>query len=272
MSTPPLSSKKSLLQWTKSMLRKYGVEPKDRYSQSFAVDPVLVRDLVSEAKKISCRDVVEVGSGLGTITYYLSRYSRVLAIEIDPLLAIATKNTAVNSTVVNADALSIEWMMECIVSNTPYTISSDLIVKIARTNTVEKAVLVLQKEVAERLVAKPGTSNYGRITVLVSILFDVSLGRVYPPSSFYPRPKVYSRLLVLKRKKKYNEYVEALENVTRLLFSERRKKAIRVLSKKLGVKEHEARRLGVRSNARVYELDPGVLMEIARFLKERKSL
>ncbi len=273
MSKPPLSSTRMLLAWTKNKLKEYGIKPKDRYSQSFVVSPFLVLDIVGKARELMCRNVVEVGSGLGTITYYLSSYSRVLAIEIDPLLAIATRNTVENKnscTVVNGDALEIGWCTECIVSNTPYHISSDLIIKIARTNAVKKAVLVLQKEVAERLTAKPGTNSYGRLTVITKILFNVETVRTYPPSCFYPQPKVYSRLVVLERKKDYDKHTRILEEITRLLFSERRKKAIRVLERKLGIKRDEARRLGIGDETRVYELEPRVLLEIARLVTERK--
>ncbi|WFO75901.1 ribosomal RNA small subunit methyltransferase A [Desulfurococcaceae archaeon MEX13E-LK6-19] len=273
MSKPPLSSTRMLLIWTRNKLKEYGIKPKEKYSQSFVVSPFLVLDIVGKVRELACRNVIEVGSGLGTITYYLSSYSRVLAIEIDPLLAVATRNTVENKNsciVVNGDALEIDWCTECIVSNTPYHISSDLIIKIARTNAVKKAVLVLQKEVAERLTAKPGTNSYGRLTIITKILFNVETVRTYPPSCFYPQPKVYSRLVVLERKKNYDKHTEILEEITRLLFSERRKKAIRVLERKLGVKRDEARRLGISDEARVYELEPRVLLEIARLVMERK--
>lgn len=256
-------------------MSKYGIKPKDRYSQSFVVNPSLVLDIINELKSNVCKkSVIEIGSGLGTITYYLSLEKRVVAIEIDEKLAFVTRSIVEkkNCVVVNADALQVDFSVECVVSNTPYHISSDLLVKIARENRVRKAVLVLQKEVVDRLTARPGTKNYGRLTILINLLFDVVKKKIYPPSYFYPRPQVYSQLIILERKRKYNNDIATLEEITRLVFSERRKKALRVLEKKLGLKTDELKNVGIDDSRRVYQLEPRVLMSIVELVKQKRSI
>lgn len=256
-------------------MSKYGIKPKDKYSQSFVVNPSLVLDIISELKSNVCKkSVIEIGSGLGSITYYLSLEKRVVAIEIDEKLAFVTRSIVEkkNCVVINADALQVNFPVECVVSNTPYHISSDLLVKISRENRVRKAVLVLQKEVVDRLTARPGTRNYGRLTILINLLFDVVKKRIYPPSYFYPRPQVYSQLIVLERKRMYNNDIATLEEITRLIFSERRKKALRVLEKKLGLKIDELRNVGIDDNRRVYQLEPRVLMSIVELVKQKRSI
>ncbi len=275
---PPLTSRKKLLKWTISVLRKYGIRPRKKLSQSFVVDPLLIREVIGLAKKYcSRRTIVEIGCGLGALTYYLAKDTsgRVLGIEVDNKFFSVLKdllNGSKNILLIHGDGLKTSiYGSKCIVSNTPYHISSDLIVSIARDNFVEKAVLVLQKEVVDRLLARPGSKSYGRLTVLVQSLFRVYSGGVYSPASFHPSPEVYSRVVVLERISSYSSVHEVLEEVTRVLFSMRRRRAYTVLSKKLCIEESVlASILGDSIDRRVYELEPRVLMEIARFLVERK--
>ena len=270
---PPLSSRRKLLHWTRDVLRKYGVRVKKKLSQSFVVDPTLVHDILGCASRY-CRSgcVEEIGSGLGVLTYYLStRCCRVVAIEIDPLLSTISKEvaSAPHVVVVNADALSIPRCCKLVVSNTPYHVSSDIIVSIARENIVEKAVLVLQKEVVERLLARPGSREYGRLTVLVNTLFRLEAGRVYPPKTFYPEPEVYSRLIVFNRVREYSRLHARLEEVTRRLFSMRRKRVSTVVHRIYKLDTCALERLGIDSSKRVYQLCPEEFMALTRYLVER---
>ncbi len=210
-----------------------------------------------------CRDTLEPGSGLGVLTALLSDVAlHVMGVELDsrslPVLREVAAEHA-NITVINSDILAFETRgsPDCVAGNPPYSISGPLLARIVTVYQPRRAVLTLQKEVANRLAAKPGTSAYGRITVLVQLVYDVKLGGVYPPHSFYPPPEVYSRIVVLEAKRLLDRQVlRRVENVTRCLFSMRNRLASSVVKKCCGL----TRSYGGR---RVYQLTPEEVLGIA---------
>jgi 16S rRNA (adenine1518-N6/adenine1519-N6)-dimethyltransferase len=264
---PPLTTN-NLYRWTIHVLRKYNIRPRKRLSQSFIVNPRIIHDFLRETR-FDLR-LMEIGSGLGTLTYYLShnveKYS--IHVEIDErLISICEEllRGSSRSLLINGDALDLEWDVEEIVSNAPYHITSDLIVKTARSNSVVYAVYVFQKDFVDRLLAKPGDRDYGRITVLVNIIFDLVRGPIYPPKYFYPEPSVSSQMIIFKRKRLYDGKIRILEDVTRKMFSMRRRKAVRVIEE-LGLNTGIAHRIGIKDNMRVYELSPEVFMRLVEEL------
>jgi len=259
-----------LLSWTIRVLRENNIRPSKRLSQNFIVDPRLLRDFLSNIERT---DTVEIGCGLGTLTIFLSKVApRVVCIEIDRrLIEVARVNVdSWNTIFLNSDASIYMPLSRQVVGNIPYHITSSILTMIARLNGVKRAVFTVQRDVAERITSPPGSRKYGRISVLLKTLFDVRIAGVYPPSSFYPRPEVEHALIVLTRLNQYDDDARALEELTRLLFTQRRRIAIRVLAKRLNLDAdselygHAYRLLGEK---RVYELDAGVLLELARLLK-----
>jgi len=249
-------------------MREYGVRPRKRLSQNFVIDPFLVKkviDLIPETKT-----VLELGSGLGTLSYYISRlgirYS--IHVEIDPILAsITDKMIGVRGITICGDGLLLEWNTDVFVSNIPYRVTSDILVKIARTNSIRKAIVVVQKEVADRITAEPGTKEYGRLTVLLGLLFTIEKGPVYPPSSFHPPPEVYSQMIILERRRLYDKHMELVEELTRILFHKRRKKLSKVLREEYGIDSRRVlEKIGVQEDIRVYQLRPGDLERIAAII------
>jgi len=272
---PPIYSRKRLFLWTKSFLRKYNIRPKDGLSQSFIINPKMLYEIGYWLEKLSVsknETIYEIGSGIGTITYYLvTREYKVLAIEVDSKLANASYEIFKrfkSVTLINADALEIPFNCNTIVSNTPFHISSQLLLKIARSNRVSKAILVFQKDVVERIVAKPGTKEYGRLSIIMQLIFELKLGSIYSPSSFYPKPKVSAQLIVLVRKNEYGLLHYKLEEITRILFTERRKKALSVISRKLGLSESVIREFGIDDKVRIYQLSPEVFVKIANYMRD----
>lgn len=266
-SEPPLDSYQSLLRWTLNVLNTNMIKPLRKLSQNFVVNPVLIRDIVGFIEEGN--SLAEVGSGLGTLSYFLSRRVRGLKVffEFDRRLAEISSNLIEDGLIVNSDALIHDWRFKQIVSTVPYHLTSDILVKTARSNDVERAILILQREVVDRLLARPGTRCYGRLTVLINLLFDVKPGPLYPPSFFYPEPDVYSKMVVLRRKRVYDETARCLEEVTKRIFSEKRKRAVKVISSKLGLSEEELYKLGVNPVKRVYELS---IEEILRLVEAMK--
>jgi len=270
MHPPPLNNRKALLSWTKKLLDEYMVKPRKRYSQNFVVNPRVINDILSHIDP--SLSIMEIGTGLGTLSYYLSRRVRKpsLFVEIDPLLAeISSKYINKPHILIAGDALELDWHIEQIISNTPYHLTSEILVKIARSNSVKKAILVLQKDVVDRLIAKPGTRDYGRLTILMNTLFELIPGSVYDPSSFYPSPEVSSQLILLVRKKPYSDDTVYLEELTRRLFNRRRRKVYSVLHEEFNIDEKLLVEHGINPEKRVYQLTIGDLERLMVLLRKR---
>ena len=239
---PPLYSKKSLRDWTLRILQSYSIKPLKKLSQNFIIDPRLVKDILNLTKDAT-KQIIEVGAGIGTITFHLSLYNYVIAIEYDKRLIEVLEDIISSKTdltasldIVNGDFLDtmqLEHFTGTIVSNVPYHIASYVIIKTLQS-LAKDVILILQKELALRLIAKPGKKDYGRLTIIVNYIAEPKLLKTYPPSSFYPSPEVYNALIVLRRKRKWDETANKIEDLTRCLFSEKNKLAIRVIEKCLG--------------------------------------
>lgn len=262
---PLTSTHREIYSWTLRVLREYGLKPRKSLSQNFIVNPNLLREIVSYVDQ---GDIIEIGCGIGTLSLALLTKTRSLTcIEIDSKLCRIARDL-VNSpffTIINGDARIISFTRKQVVSNLPYHITSDILVKIARENNVTKATLTIQREVANRLLAKPGSKNYGRLTVLVNTLFEVKNGGVYSPRSFYPKPEVYHRVVILTRKREYTEEIKALEKLTHILFTQRRRLVEKTLTTmlKIDVSRLDSETINRIKGKRVYMLDPSTLQELA---------
>ena len=193
------------------------MKARKRFAQHF-LENAWVTKLVAAVAAAPDDSILEIGPGKGAITRPLaSQVRRLLAIEIDRDLAADLEAAALpNVAVVTSDVLSVDlvpiltdWLGEPpgpgnqirIVGNLPYNISSPILFALldlaARTNGVRDAMLMLQKEVADRLVAKVGTGEYGVLTVLTALTADVSRVLSLPPGAFRPPPKVQSAVVRL---------------------------------------------------------------------------
>lgn len=264
-------SRESLLKWTIRTLRSYGIKPRKKLSQNFVVNPFLIREILSHIDDGS--DILEIGCGIGTLTgALLSKARTVMCFEIDQKLceALSRIMCSRNLILVNGDALKLFFNRRTVVSNIPYHITSDILLKISRENIVEKAVLTVQKEIVDRITARPGTRSYGKLTVLLNNLFLIREGGVYPPSSFHPKPEVYHQVVVLIRKKPYSREIEKLELITRIFFSQRRKLVEKVLWDKFNKSLESLGEIrGKISGKRVFMIDPETWLELARVLSDQ---
>ncbi|MGB9827544.1 MAG: 16S rRNA (adenine(1518)-N(6)/adenine(1519)-N(6))-dimethyltransferase RsmA [Thermosphaera sp.] len=246
-------------------MKRHGIRPSKKLSQNFVVNPRLISDILSLT---SSEDTVEIGCGIGTLTIFLINRVRSLAcVEYDERMIRVVASIVRNPRFipVRGDALATGVGRPQVVSNLPYHVTSDMLIMIARDNSVSKAVLTLQKEVGDRLVAKPGSESYGRLSVIVQLLFNLRVAGVYHPGSFIPRPKVASSLLLLERRRTYDRVVEKVEHVTRALFSQRRRNARRVAESRLSLSAEVLNRI-IPSDKRVFELEPEVFLALAEEL------
>ncbi|MEM2641998.1 MAG: 16S rRNA (adenine(1518)-N(6)/adenine(1519)-N(6))-dimethyltransferase RsmA [Thermoproteota archaeon] len=229
------SSSRLLLEETIRLLKRYGVKPKKRLSQSFIVDENLVRLLVESVKPKPSDVIVEIGAGLGTLTLELAKYgSRIKAVEIDPILIRVLKDRLScfeNVDVIQGDFLKMNLDGNVFTGNIPYHLSTPIIFKILKQK-YDRSVITVQKEVAERIVSKPGTKGYGRLTVSVNVLAEPRIIGSFNPSSFYPMPKVSHSVILLKPLEKSVDTI-LLEWLLRAMFSQRNRLASTVLKKAL---------------------------------------
>lgn len=193
----------------KQILRENGFRFNKQFGQNFLTDNVLLQQIADDAEIAGT--VLEIGAGAGTLTRVLSQNAeKVVAFEIDknlkPVLDITLANCG-NVQLVIGDVMrykveNIEKMCGgeyAVVANIPYYITTPLLMNfIEHGKNVTSLTLTVQKEVAERLIAKPATKQYGAITVAVDAVADVEITRILPRELFYPAPNVDSAVVKIK--------------------------------------------------------------------------
>ena len=266
----------------KKLLKSYGLKPKKRLGQHFLLDRALMERLADQAELSERDTVLDIGAGLGFLTEVLARRSgRVLAVEIDRGLVRALRDRLSgypNVEVIEGDVLKVQLPpFNKTVSAPPYNIISKLIFWLLDRPGLEIAVLIVQEELARRLVAEPNTDDYGRLTVTAYYRADVELLEPVPRDRFWPQPDVDSMAIKLVRRPppfRVSDEVLFLALV-RGLFAHRNKmvrRALRLALAALGMDEQAAREIALASphaERRVRELMPEELAEIANYVAER---
>jgi 16S rRNA (adenine1518-N6/adenine1519-N6)-dimethyltransferase len=226
----------SLLDTTRHLLSSFNLHPKKRLGQNFLIDESVLKRIINAAD-ISKEDVVlEIGTGLGVLTQALAQKAKhVITLDPDKDMILIAKQVLAgykNIDFVAADFLDWEpaGHFNKVVANVPYYITSPIIEKILSfKDKSELAVLTVQKEVAERLAASPGSKAFGSFTVFVQNRAKVKIDFFISKKSFYPSPDVDSAILVLKPYGKLLYNMD--EKIVRAAFSQRRKMIRSSLSK-----------------------------------------
>jgi len=182
------------------LLRAHRIRLQKRLGQHYLIDPRLTTQLVNTCELSAHDRVVEIGAGLGALTDLLAaRANQVLAVEVDhaicELLKVRMKELP-NVQVLCQDILGFSWERVSgskVVGTIPYHITSPILVSLCeQSTTIAEVWLGLQREVASRLQATPGTKAYGRLTILVQYRFEVEAIMRIPRSAFFPQPQVDS--------------------------------------------------------------------------------
>lgn len=187
------------------ILRDLKKFPKKLLGQNFLVDESVIRDMIAAAEIAPEDTVVEIGPGLGALTDDLAKKAKqVLAIEQDQeLVHYLRLKKRRKVKIIHGDALKIDWTVTLegpyrIVANIPYSITSPLLRKIfALEHKPEQVVLLVQKEMATRITAEPGSSERGFLTLLCEAAAETKIIRTVKPGSFHPRPKTDSAIIAL---------------------------------------------------------------------------
>jgi len=243
----------------RSALRNHGLAPRKRLGQHFLADPNLIAKMVATAGIREGDNVVEVGAGTGALTTALADTgARVLAFEIDaglrPILdQVVGDRTNVDIRFEDASgalpgALDAgEWRM---VSNLPYNVGTRIVLSLLRdAPQVRDFTVMVQQEVADRLVAGPGSPSYGLPSIIVALTGHARRAFTVPPQVFVPPPKVSSAVVVIERRAA-PEYPGGAIDLAAELFQQRRKML------RSRIEPAILDRLGIEQNARPEELEP----------------
>jgi 16S rRNA (adenine1518-N6/adenine1519-N6)-dimethyltransferase len=197
-----------------------------RKGQNFLVDRGVLSRIADYAKLNTADSVLEIGAGSGNLTEVLSRRAgRVYAVEVDSNLAAGLKSRFANVEVIEGDALKVELPdYNKVVSNLPYQISSKMTYRFL-SRPFDLAVLMYQKEFAKRLMAEPGTEDYGRLSMVTGHYARAEILEYVSRTAFRPNPRVGSAIVRLcPRKDKSNVNYDSFTRLATGLFSYRRKK------------------------------------------------
>jgi 16S rRNA (adenine1518-N6/adenine1519-N6)-dimethyltransferase len=261
------------------LLAEHDIRPSKALGQNFVADGNTVERIARLAQLPPGSTVIEVGAGLGSLTLALAAVgARVIAIEIDRRLAAALKQVVagLGVEVVEADALRLDWTEVltglpspvALVANLPYSVATPLVVRVLEeAPAIGRLLVMVQREVGERWVARPGDAAYGAVSVKIAYWATASVvGRV-PATVFVPTPKVESVLVSIQRRPEpaidpavvpYTRF----EAVVRAGFAHRRKMLRRSLAGTVEPDAFEA--AGVAPSARAEELGVAAWGELAR--------
>lgn len=191
-----------LLNWTKNLLRKHGIKPNKHFGQNFLIDTGAMRKLISACDISKDGIVLEVGAGVGTITLELAKLAKkVIAVEKDAALVPILEKTIrgyKNVKIIHGNILNLPYTLYPIpytlVSNIPYYLTAPLIRKFLESeNPPESMTLMVQKEMAQRISAKPPDMSI--LAVSVQVYAKPEIISYVPRSSFWPQPKVDSAII-----------------------------------------------------------------------------
>ena len=246
---------------TKEILNKYGFSFKKSLGQNFLIEPNILRNIVSHANLTEESGAIEVGPGIGALTEHLARAAKkVVSFEIDQRLLPVLEDTLspydnvkiVHSDVLKADVVKvIEEEMPgikdiMVVANLPYYVTTPILMKLLNDRLpIRGFVVMMQKEVADRISAKPGTKNYGSLSIAIQYYCTAEVAMIVPKTVFMPAPNVDSAVLRLIRHEEPPVKVideDFLFVVTRASFVQRRKTILNNLQTALkdGKKNKEA--------------------------------
>ncbi len=199
---------------TLKVLEKYNFSFQKKFGQNFLIDTHVLEKIVAAADITKDDLVIEIGPGIGTLTQYLCEAAgKVVAVEIDrnliPILENDTLKDYDNVEIINADILKldIEKLIKDrpvrgkarIVANLPYYITTPIVMQVLESRApVDSLTVMVQKEVAERMQAAPGTEDYGAVTLAVNYYTSPRIAAYVPMNCFMPRPNVDSAVIVLK--------------------------------------------------------------------------
>ena len=279
----------------KSLLKAWELRPKKRLGQCFLSDPSTAASITARARLSSQDVVLEIGAGLGALTIPLAKtVKKIYAVEKDHQLIdllkteLLTHNIS-NCEIIAGDILQIDLReftasADCkitVIGNLPYNISSQILIRLIQSrHDFNRAIFMFQKELAQRIAARPGGKEYGRITAMLRYCAEIKTLLNVKANAFYPQPKVDSAVIEIKFTPTtgYDPHDEAmLFAVIKAAFGNRRKTLKNALAaSELPVDSQTALQAlslaGIDHSRRAETLEPGEFVSLEISLREAMAM
>ena len=280
---------------TAEVIKKYNFSFQKRFGQNFLIDDHVLTKIIDAAQIEEGDGVIEIGPGIGTMTQRLcERADKVVAIEIDkeliPILS-ETLSEYPNAKIINADVMKTDLaalirdefpgMNVKVVANLPYYITTPIVMNLLEERLpIDSITMMVQKEVAERMQAGPGSKDYGALSLAVSYYAQTYIAANVPPNCFMPRPKVGSGVIRLTIRKDNAVSVtdeKLMFHLIRAAFNQRRKTLANAIANYAGLpytKEEVAEaieKLGLSETVRGEALSLEQFAELADFLTSQQA-
>jgi len=274
------------------LIRKYQIHPIKRFGQNFLIDGNIQQKILKSLPLNEGKVFLEIGPGLGALTEpLLKKGEQVIAVEVDKKLAAIldqelTPRFPNHFKIIQSDILelmnedSLKQLLPeggVLIGNLPYSISSPVLFKaLDCSRFFENAFFTLQKEVVDRLVARPGTPDYGRLTVGFGLFAKVRREFDISPTCFSPKPDVRSSFFSIEFKglKLSPQDRQGVLDLVKIAFSERRKQLFGLLSRHHRLKQKKIDdliiRLKVSQKVRAEELPPQTFLNLYELLQQNR--
>ena len=270
------------------LLEKHGFHFSKSMGQNFLIQEWVPKRILQVASIGKDFGVLEIGPGIGVLTQELCQAAaKVVSVELDRALLPVLDETLAeydNVEIVNGDIMKISLsqllderfnglrLIAC--ANLPYNITTPVLRLLLESERFEQITVMIQKEVAQRICAKPGTPEYGAFTVFVEYYASPSICFDVPPDCFYPRPKVTSTVITLHKRSRDlpQEDKDFLFSITRAAFSQRRKTLVNGLSSLFAEKLSKEQLQDIITGCGFAPLVRGVTLSLDDFVRLSRAL
>ena len=254
------------------------IKAKKSLGQNFLIDSNILKKIVS-ITEIKNKSILEIGPGTGNLTEYILKHrpKKIFLIEKDKNLAFLLKEKFKDKAyIINDDVLKInEKNLDndklIVFGNLPYNISTEILAKwILNLNDksfwFDELILMFQKEVADRIVSRFNSSKFGRLSILANWKLNINKILDIKPTSFSPKPKVESSLLLFRPKKNFYQFRNPrnLEKITRIFFNQRRKKLKTPFKILFNDNDYVVKKLKIDLNLRPHNLNQEIYYELTK--------
>ena len=268
----------------KNIKNKYNIFPKKHLGQNFIFDQNILNKIISNILPIENFNIIEIGPGPGGLTLAIlkNKPKKIVLIEKDAsffkiINNILTEYSDIESSLIIDDFLNFNLEKNIdtntkIVSNLPYYLSTQILLKVLPFNDgIKEVMFTFQKEVADRIISQPNSKNYSRLSVIVQSVCDIKKRQDLSAKIFYPTPKVSSTVLTFVRKKKIiiNNF-KSLEELTKLAFNKRRK-SIKNSLKNINNISHFLKMLNIEDKLRPEQISVDKFCKLANLIYDFKK-
>ena len=254
------------------------IKAKKSLGQNFLIDQNIINKII-DLVDIKNKNILEIGPGTGSLTLEIlkKKPKKIILIEKDDKLVDLLKNRLnkdiefINKDVLKIDENNLNNQILTVFGNLPYNISTEILSKWILNLNPKKVwfsclILMFQKEVANRIISKFNTKDYGRLAILANWRLNIKKIMDIKPNSFQPKPKVESTVLFFEPKKNFEKFKDAknLEKITRIFFMHRRKMIKKPFNQLFNNNENIASELGINLNLRPQNLDFNTYYELTK--------